>query len=404
MDIRPILLSLKQNKMMALLMILQVAITMTVLTLSVSRGVKTLEEWNMPSGIPHESIIKIAASFFDGREDTFSAMQRDVKRIAEMDGVIASTRVSAAPFEAEDVISVYGSSDEQAEGIRTVVFESDTDILATLNLSLLEGRALAPSDLVIAHVDDGLSAPNVMLSASMAKALFSEETAVGKTIWLSKGQDPVQVVGVYSDFMVGEWLNGMGMSYQSIIRPQLLWSVNREPTYLVRVQPDVAEAKIEQLVSLFYQEQGRYVHASELLKRVQKRMYDGRGSRVLTELVIAVALFLVACAGVAGLTSYQVNLRSKQIGTRRALGARKSDVIRYFLTENVIVTTIGLIIGVLASVFMLFGMSADDETNYLNVGVMTAIALGVVLVNALATWAPARKAASISPAIVTRGN
>ena len=61
--------------------------------------------------------------------------------------------------------------------------------------------------------------------------------------------------------------------------------------------------------------------------------------------VIVVLMIAVTALGVVGLASFQVNVRRKQIGTRRAVGARRIDILRYFMVENWLLTTGGVIIG-----------------------------------------------------------
>ncbi|GAA0349500.1 ABC transporter permease [Bowmanella denitrificans] len=404
MEIRPILLSLKQNKFMTIVTVLQVSLTMAVLSSAILTTLVTLRAWNMPSGIHHNNIIRINAEFYDDTQDLGAAMQRDLQRIKALPGVQDVARTYAVPFTAEDVVELYQTNEENAQPMQTAVFEAETSLLDVLQLKLLDGRRLSSADEVIDGTGASQGAASVMVSEALAKALFNEQSAVGKTLWLSKGGDPVQVVGVYSNVMTGERLNGRGMSYHSLIRPQLLWSQENEPEYLIRVEDGRGAAMIEELVSLFYQEQGRYVGASELLTRVQKRMYDGRGSRAMINLVISAVLMLITAVGIAGLTSFQVNQRRKQIGTRRALGARKSDIIRYFLTENTLITWFGCLLGALVTLFLIFDLSKRDEENYLNMGAIGLIILSMWVINAIATWLPARKAAKISPAIVTRGN
>lgn len=403
MEFRPIFLGLKRNKIMGLLMVLQVALTMTVLSSSILTAATTLKEWNLPSGVASDQVIRIAAEFYDDSQDVASAMQRDLQRLQNQGGVSGVARSNAVPFAAENIVNVYREASEEAEQFLAIVFEADHNLPQVLGLSLLAGRNLTQADQVVTTPEKGGSAASVMLSEDMADALFSGvSNAIGKTVWLSPSSDPVQVVGVYSNFLVGERMNNRGLSYQSIIRPQVIWSQNREPEYLVAVDAGNSESMIPTLADLFYQEQGRYVSVSEQLTRTQKRMYDGRISQALTDLVISCILVLITIAGITGLTSFQVNQRRKQIGTRRALGARQSDIMRYFLTENALLTLSGLVIGFVATFYLMFDLSQRDDQNYFNLGIIVAIATFMWLVSAMATWFPARKAALISPAIVTR--
>jgi putative ABC transport system permease protein len=403
MDIKPIFLSLKQNKFLTILMVIQIAFTMGVLSSSVLVATDTLREWGMPSGIPHEDIIRISPEFFDETQDVGQALVKDIERVKNMPNVINIAPSNAVPFTAENMINVYLATTEDAQEYKTVVFHSDENIFDVLQLSLIEGRMLTASDVIKGEVSTTPeNASQVMISQDMATALFDDQSAVGQTIWLAKNTDPVQVVGVYSNFMVGERLNGRGKSYQSIIRPQVKWAQNHQPNYLIRVESGKGTAMMEDIIDVFYQERGRYINSSELLKRTQKRMYDGRGSRALTMLVISVVLLIITGLGMTGLTAFQVTQKRKQIGTRRALGAKKRDIMRYFLTENSIITLIGLLIGILVTLMITFELSEQASQNFMNLSVLLLTGLVMWIVNILAVWFPARRAANIAPAIVTR--
>ena len=403
MDIKPIFLGLKQNKFMAMLMIIQIAFTMGVLSSSVLVATTTLQEWNVPSGIPHEDIVRISPEFFDDSQDVGQAMFNDLKRVKDIPAVINAAPSNAVPFTAENMIDVYLATEEDAQGYKTVVFESDEQIFDVLQLSLVDGRLITASDVVKGEISvTPQNASEVMISDDMAKVLFGDDSAIGKTIWLAKNADPVKVIGIYSNFMTGERLNGRGKSYQSIIRPQVKWSQTQQPHYLMRVEEGTAVALLEDIIDVFYQERGRYINSSELLKRTQKRMYDGRGSRALTFLVLSVVLLIITGLGITGLTAFQVTQKRKQIGTRRALGAKKSDIIRYFLTENSILTLIGLVIGVAVTLSITFELSEQAGQNFFNLSVLFMTALLLWIVNILAVWFPAKRAANIAPAIVTR--
>lgn len=404
MDIKPIFLGLKQNKFMAILMIIQIAFTMGVLSSSILVATTTLQEWNVPSGIPHEDIVRISPEFFDDTQNIGQALVNDITRVKTLPTVVNVAPSNAVPFTAENMIDVFLETTEDAQGYKTVVVESDEQIFDVLQLSLIEGRFFTANDVIKGAYEETTEvASQVVISQEMARVLFGEQSAIGKTIWLSKNADPVNVIGVYSNFMTGERLNGRGKSYQSIIRPQVKWSIAQQPHYLIRMETGTAVAGLEDIVEVFYRERGRYINVSELLKRTQKRMYDGRGSRALTFLVLSLVLLIITGLGITGLTAFQVTQKRKQIGTRRALGAKKSDIMRYFLTENSMLTFIGLIIGVALTLSITFELSEQAGQNFFNLTVLVMTGLLLWLVNMLAVWFPARRAANIAPAIVTRG-
>jgi len=129
-----------------------------------------------------------------------------------------------------------------------------------------------------------------------------------------------------------------------------------------------------------------------------------RGERALAWLLVSVTVFLlgVTASGIVGMASLWVNLRRKQIGVRRALGATRGDIVRYFLTENLLITSAGIAVGVLAA-WGLNGVLMSELSvprlplEYLAVGVLLMLLLGVI-----AVLGPALRAAQLSPALATR--
>ena len=118
--------------------------------------------------------------------------------------------------------------------------------------------------------------------------------------------------------------------------------------------------------------------------------------------VIGISLLAVTAFGIVGQASFWVTQRTRQIGTRRALGARKRDILRYFQTENALITLIGiatgsaLAIGVNALLVQYLGF---DELPKMWLPVGGAL---VLILGQLAVLGPALKASRIAPDIATR--
>ncbi len=133
-----------------------------------------------------------------------------------------------------------------------------------------------------------------------------------------------------------------------------------------------------------------------------ERSYQPDRAMTIILMAVIVLLITVTTLGVVGLANSSVNQRTKQIGTRRALGARRIDVIRYFLVENAIVTSCGLLVGaVLAFAFNYWLVNeyslARLDWRYVPIGFIVLFLLGQ-----LAVLAPARRAATVSPSVATR--
>ena len=222
MEIRPILLSLKHNKVLATLIILQVAFTLAVVSNSLFVTTATLKEWNLPSGLEHENIISVQSQFYDHSVDSRQAVIDDLEKLRQLPGVINATPNSQVPFGARAVSNVYLETGDEPQPYQTNIFDLDYTGLEVLGLELLEGRDFNQSE-VIRHdpSQSDAKAAVVLISQDQAEALFPGESALGQTIWLADNSEPVEVIGVYSNFMNGEELNFDGKSFHTIIRPMV---------------------------------------------------------------------------------------------------------------------------------------------------------------------------------------
>ncbi|MFC3031046.1 ABC transporter permease [Pseudoalteromonas fenneropenaei] len=402
MEIRPILLSLKQNKFLAGILMVQVALTFMVLTIAVSDSVFTLKEWNKPSGLDLDNVVSVRSQVFDPNMNISALVTRDLERLRAIPGVEAATPNAVRPTEGPRAENVYLSPLPDAQAFLTNYFDMDEHGTEVLGLELLEGRFFTAADVVISEIGAGEVA-NVMISESLAKELFAEQSAIGKTLYLELTSHPVQVVGVYSDFLAGSNLNFRGKSYNSVIRPQVRWSQSRSPDYLIKVAAGQADVLLEDITDALYVEPNRYLSNAETLRRVLKRMYDGRGSFALVMLTVTLLLLLIATLGTVGLVTFLVNQRRKQIGIRRALGATKRQVMRYFLLENSIQVMIGLVMGTVL-ILTYYVTTVSNGPSSFNWLVLLGCAGLVWATNYLAVWFPAKAAAQISPAEATRGN
>jgi putative ABC transport system permease protein len=106
--------------------------------------------------------------------------------------------------------------------------------------------------------------------------------------------------------------------------------------------------------------------------------------------------------GIFGLATFNVNTRTRQIGTRRAIGARKRDIVRYFMTENWLVTTLGVVVGCCLALAAGFWLSNEYQLPRLDLYYLVGGVLGLWIVGQLAAWQPSLKAATVSPAMATR--
>ena len=112
---------------------------------------------------------------------------------------------------------------------------------------------------------------------------------------------------------------------------------------------------------------------------------------------------LLAAVGIYGVLSYSVSQRTREIGIRMALGATRGSVLRYILRQGAIVSVVGIVAGVGASLAcmrlirdLLFGVSPTDLATYISIPLL------LLVVALCATVIPARRATKVDPMVALR--
>jgi putative ABC transport system permease protein len=134
----------------------------------------------------------------------------------------------------------------------------------------------------------------------------------------------------------------------------------------------------------------------------RKELYRADAAMSWMLVTVSVLLLLITCSGIVGMASLWVTQRRKQIGVRRALGARKLDILRYFITENFMITSAGVFGGVAMGLAVNQLLVSKLEMARLPVAYLVGGAVVFWALGILAAYGPAWRAASISPATATR--
>lgn len=277
-------------------------------------------------------------------------------------------------------------------------FQVDEHGIETLGVELSAGRNF---DASVVKPSDGYKTgfvAEVVMTEALANQLFPGQSAVGKTIYDNLGE-PAKVVGTIK-LMHGSWPGWENVG-----------NVSLQPTipnsdfarYMVRAKPgqrdEVMKLAEEKLSAI---DNGRIITKVRSLEEYASRSYaDDRAMAIYMVIVIAL-LVGVAALGVFGLAAFNVSTRTKQIGTRRAVGARRRDVVRYFLVENWLVTTTGVLAGCVLALGLGYWLSAQFELPRLPLWYLVGGVAALWTVGLGAAMVPARRASHVSPAVATR--
>jgi putative ABC transport system permease protein len=113
-------------------------------------------------------------------------------------------------------------------------------------------------------------------------------------------------------------------------------------------------------------------------------------------------MLAVCCLGVFGLTAFNVSSRTKQIGVRRAIGARRRDIVVHFMMESALVLAAGVALGSVLALAVGQWLSDHYAEPRLDLAYVLAGMVTLWIVGELAAWQPARRAAGVPPSVATR--
>ena len=408
MEIRPILSAMLRNKTGPILVALQVALSLGILANALHIVDERRAVAARPSGLSDE-----ASTFYfttrnlntDGPEQMLATIKRETQVLRAVPGVVSVAQVSQMPLSRSGSNnSVAVDRRQERETAIASQYVSGDSLVKTFGLKLVDGRDFLPTEIVDVNENEQRELPKqVIVTKDLAEKMWPGASAIGKDVWFGTGEDALssQVVGVVERLQSAHGEVGERGEFATIVparvygRPGNLYAIRTEAGQRDRVIKEAEEAL-------------RKSSATPIILQV-KTVEEDRKNRyrqdvALSWMLIAVSvlLLLVTCSGIVGMASLWVTQRRKQIGVRRALGARKLDILRYFITENFMITSAGVFGGVMIGLSLNHLLVTKLEmarlpAHYLVGGAVVFWALGI-----MAAYGPAWRAASISPATATR--
>ncbi|MFS2025390.1 ABC transporter permease [Massilia sp. CT11-137] len=409
MEIRPILSALLRNKTGPILVALQVALSLAILANAAHIVNERRAVAARPSGLADEHstfYITVRNLSNDTPEQRLANIKRQTAVLRAVAGVASVAHVSQMPLSRSGSNTSVAVNDRQDKPSAVASqFVSGDSLVQTFGLKLVEGRDFLPAELLDVNEDTTAEPPpQVILTKPLADKLWPEQPAVGKTMYFGTGKDArgVQVVGVVQALMSAHGEVGE-RGEQSVIMPARLYGSEPVVLYAIRTEPGQRDRVMKEVEDAL-----RKSSATPMITKM-KTVDDDRKDRYRADVAlqwmlvtVSVLLLLITASGIVGMASLWVTQRRKQIGVRRALGARKTDILRYFITENFMITSAGVFGGVALGLALNQLLVSKLEMARLPAGYLVFGALGFWLLGVAAAYGPAWRAASISPATATR--
>jgi putative ABC transport system permease protein len=399
MDIKPILSSLSRSPTGAILVALQIALALAIVVNSLFIIVQRLEKIGRDPGMDVPNIFFVAWSPSSDRFQGEVTMREDLALLRSLPGVQAATVVNAMPLSGGgSSTSMYTEPGEKGRRGDMNFFQVDEHGLETFGTKLAEGRNFDASMVTKPARNSSSSPSGILVSRDVARDLFPDEPALGKTIYTGTSE-PVTIIGII-DHMHGSW-PGWDKVGNTALFPVISDEIYAR--YMVRAKPGQRDATMKLAEeALGKVDNGRVILRVRSLEYVAANTYaDDRAMTVYLGVVIALLLG-IAALGIFGLAAFNVSSRTKQIGTRRAVGARRNDILHYFLVENWLVTSAGVVLGCVLALVLGYWLSTTFELPRLKLYYLVFGAVVLWAVSLAAALRPARRASVVSPAIATR--
>jgi len=402
MQVHPILAALRQHRLSSALIALQIALVCAVLCNAFSLIGNRMSLLNLHSGVDESSLALVQITGYDpGAAADVNAKVLDALR--GIPGVQAAEAINTLPF-GPRVANAGVTLDPAGQHLGGVInfYVGGPAAPKAMGVALVSGRWPAPEEYGPVTSFVPADAPAV-ITRVLAEHLWPGSAPLGREFWVDKYH--FRVIGVmdhlaipapnggeekdpdWSTFVPGKPGGTLAGSYLLRADPKDLPGAYRQAEEAIqKALPDV----------VFDQDD------SGMLPDLRHRYFTPQ--RTMTGMLVGVilALLLVTALGIVGLASFWVAQRHRQIGIRRALGARRIDIVRYFQVENFLIVSFGIVAGMALTVAMNIVLIKHYGASPLPAIYLPISAMVVWLLGQLAVLKPALQAASVPPAVATR--
>ena len=398
LELKPILAALWRHKISALLIAVQLALTLAIVSNASVVIQERAEKINRPTGVAENDIVSGSFLAIPDDYDKHEAIRLDLDMIRKLPGVQAAGVVNHVPLSGSGSASgLYAEPNQETGGLSANYYTVDEHFIEALGMKLIAGRSFFPEEIAQLTATSGDMPDVAVVTKKFAEDMFETDKALGKTFYFGGSDHPVKIVGIV-ERNLGPWPNsslaGRGVFYPAIN--------DRWFYYIVHAEPGQRDAVYKLLEEKLTERDSNRVINLRTMEDAKSSYYAGDNTmiKVLTG-VVGLLTFIVAL-GIVGLTVFWITQRQKQIGVRRALGATRTAISRYFLVENLVIAVTGIVLGTAtAQIFNQF-LASEFGQPALPLSTTLICAFILLAVSLASALVPAMRAANISPAMATR--
>ena len=415
MSLHPMIAALRKHKAGVVLIAMQIAVTLAIVCNAIFIIYARIDNVRRPTGLDENNLFLVTQQWVGAPSgddpagvQKLDAMLREdlnaLRALPDVESVSPTNSIPLLQSSWNGSAALKPGTDLREGNARTTFYFGDEQWLKTAGLHLIAGRDFTAADVTNMDFRSNSQPAIVIVSKPLADKLFPAGNAVGKVIYLNGDTRPSTIVGEVERLQVpsvSSWASTF--VWNSTIAPiRLNANFSR---YVVRAKPGRLEAAMRAVPNALYAANPMRVLDDDSVKSfkdIRAEAYRADIGMAALMGMVCLILLAVTAAGIVGLTSFWVGQRHRQIGVRRALGARKIDILHYFQLENLMIAGIGALVGIALAVGLNRILMSKFEMQsmpayYVLVGLAVVMTLGQV-----AVFVPARRASNVPPVVATR--
>ena len=400
MNIGPILSTLGRHKTAAALIVLEIMLACAILCNAIAPIAQRVQRIQRQTGWAESELVVIGLVGIGDDANADALTREDLVALRAIPNVKQVTTTNQFPYgNSSWNTSVNLERDQDHATMLVSQYMAAEHFLDTIGVRLVAGRDFLPEEFIDQSSDADTSQRSlpILVNRPMAEQLFPHGDALGKELY--SGTQPVHIVGIVDPFSAARLLEPT--SPAMVFAQRMNYS--NGGVYLLRTEPSqraaVLKAAVEALQKVSTK---RVVLRQDTFDTIRDKFFAPDRATCWLLVGMCAALLIVTALGIVGLASFWVQQRTRMIGTRRALGATRGQIRSYFQTENLMLTTMGIVLGMLAA----YGVNQVMMTHY----EMTRLPLVYLPVGAVTLWllgqiavlGPALRAAALPPVAVMR--
>ena len=405
MDIGSIIAALRRNSLGALLIGAQIGLALAIVCNSLSIIEQRLHRTYRPSGLDETNIFTLSNEWVAHPDNLPALTREDSSALRSLPGVIDVVATDSYPLKGRGPSAGVTFTPDQREPVAsTAYYMVDEHGLAAFGVRLVAGRGFTSDEIRQLRSTDTYVPSVVIVTRALAQSLFPSGDALGKNIYLLSSKAPSRIVGLVDRCQTPLAATSWGEQFVENSSFLPVQPVQNKLSYVVRTRSGQRDAVMQIAPSKLLQlSHARIIDNLEPFSQTRARAYHGDHALSLILGTLCTLLLAVTALGIVGLTSYWVAQRRSQIGIRRALGARKIDILGYFHVENLLIAGSGGALGIALGMAVNLWLATSLQLTRMGVGFLCLGAAIVFTLSQLAVLWPALRAANTPPAIAARG-